>query len=273
LVLGQSTEHPDNARIVAKKKLKTPATLSSYFGVDAKKLRALGILNPTLGVDTKLFIDPLLLEHSRHTEISEDATAEYNEYFTRIASVLAALDDSKPDSALWRTARRLVQVKEVPGTCLGYGAAGIRGSAIGPTLAAKIIETGREIVELGIKDPLLFAAMALFEDDIGPDRISDMTTSAIKRALVAFNKRILGQIGLKGTNHIIADVEGEFLSNPFVPNTPIVLLPADILRVLPVANDWDEVAQAARHNQALRARSTNISVTCSRNPREENAQN
>jgi hypothetical protein len=46
-------------------------------------------------------------------------------------------------------------------------------------------------VDLGVNDPDLFVAMALFEDNFGPDRISDMTTNIIFEALLKFNGRIL----------------------------------------------------------------------------------
>ena len=46
-----------------------------------------------------------------------------------------------------------------------------------------------------------------------------------------------------------------FAQNPFEKSrTPIILIPNDILRELPVAQDWDEVADVAARNQQLRNR-------------------
>jgi hypothetical protein len=58
-----------------------------------------------------------------------------------------------------------------------------------------VIRTAKDIVELGIEDPDLFVAMALFEDSFGPDRISDMTTDVILGDLLKFNERVLKSHG------------------------------------------------------------------------------
>ena len=91
--------------------------------------------------------------------------------------------------------------------------------------------------------------MALFEPDIGPDRISDMTTNIIMGALSEFNSRVLVELELTGKPF----QSGHFLVNPYEERrTPIILVPADVLRNLPVAHDWDSVADAARRNEELR---------------------
>ena len=53
------------------------------------------------------------------------------------------------------------------------------------------MQTAREIVDLGVDDPDLFVAMGLFEEGIGPDRISDMASNVILPDLLAFNVRVL----------------------------------------------------------------------------------
>lgn len=47
-------------------KISNPLRFSTHFKVDPKKLAKLGVLNPTLNVDTKLFIDPFLIPLSKH---------------------------------------------------------------------------------------------------------------------------------------------------------------------------------------------------------------
>jgi hypothetical protein len=160
-----------------------------------------------------------------------------------------------PGDVAWRTVERLLEFHEIKGTCLGYGAASISGSAFGQELTRRLLRVGKEIVDLGIRDPDLFPAMALFEAKIGADRISDMATNVIREALVAFNRRILRSIGLRGEAFDIGDVAGEFLRNPFQNGRiPVILVPQDILRKLPIAKDWDDVADATSKNQALRNR-------------------
>jgi hypothetical protein len=114
---------------------------------------------------------------------------------------------------------------------------------------------GKEIVDLGVRDPDLFPAMALFEQGIGADRLSDMTTNVIRAALAEFNARILSELGLNGERFDLAGVDGVFLRNPYQRRpTPVVLVPTDVLRDLPIARDWDEIADAASKNSSLRDR-------------------
>lgn len=50
-------------------KLTNPITLSEHFALNPEHLESLGVLDVTLAIDTNLFIDPLLLEHSQQHEI------------------------------------------------------------------------------------------------------------------------------------------------------------------------------------------------------------
>ena len=52
-------------------KITNPVRFSDYFGVEEQFMKDFGVLNPTLNVDTKLFMDPLLMESSAHEEISQ----------------------------------------------------------------------------------------------------------------------------------------------------------------------------------------------------------
>jgi hypothetical protein len=234
-------------------KVRNPTTFSAHFRLDPAQLYGLGVFDPTLEIDTKLFIDPLLIPHSRHEEICDAAVREHRVHFEQVIKFLAAT--AKPEDVAWRTARRLLEFHELRGTCLGYGAASIAGSGFGRNLTERVLLVGKEIVDLGITDPDLFSAMALFEAKVGADRISDMATNVVRRALTAFNSRMLGELGLRGETFGLRDIRGEFLRNPFqMRRTPIILVPTDILRKLPIARDWDEIAEAADKTAALRRR-------------------
>jgi hypothetical protein len=232
-------------------KIKNPTTLSAHFAIDPAKLSKLGVLDVTLAVDTKLFIDPLLLEKSQHSEIHADAAQQYRKHFESIIKFLELTQ--RPEDMAWKTARKLLEFHEIRGTCLGYGVSSIGGSGFGLALTKRVLSDGK--VDLGVRDPDLFAAMALFEEDIGADRISDMTTNVIRKALIAFNRRVLKNLGLKGQRFDINGYAGEFLANPFQKrSTPVILVPVDILRKLPIARSWDEIADAAYKTEALRKR-------------------
>lgn len=228
-------------------KARNPITLSKEFGIDQGTLAKLGILDVTLAIDTKLFIDPILLHRSKYTELNTDAVQQYNAHFDTIIRLLA--NSNSEGDAAWKAAARKLAFPEISGTCLGYGAGSIHGSGFGPKLTDRVLQVASQIVGIGIRDPDLFSAMALFESDIGPDRISDMTTNIIISALATFNARVLHELGLKGKTFPM----GRFLTNPYEKNqTPIILIPTDILRKLPIAHDWDSIVDAARRNEELR---------------------
>lgn len=234
-------------------KVTNPTTFSMQFNVEPETLECLGVLDPTLALDTKLFIDPLLLAGSVHPEMNDSAIAQYRQHFEGVIKLLDA--STARDDIPWRNARRMLEFHEIRGTCLGYGADTISGSGFGAKLTTRLVTVAREIVRLGIKDPDLFPLMALLESDIGPDRISDMTTNVIRRALIEFNARVLTELGIAGEDFSLFDAEGRFARNPLQRSrTPIILVPQDILRQLPIARDWDSAQSAASENDALRAR-------------------
>jgi hypothetical protein len=100
-------------------KIKNPVRLSAYFGVAEDVLARLGVLNPTLNADTKLFIDPFLIPDSSQPEISIGGYQTYRRHFESVIKLLSA---SKAEGDMpWRNARRLIAFPEIKWTCLGYG--------------------------------------------------------------------------------------------------------------------------------------------------------
>lgn len=232
-------------------KIRNPALFSKQFNIDPKILRASGILDPVLNVDTKLFIDPLLLHQSKHAEMHVSAVATYRNKFNTIIKLLRA--SKEMGDVAWRNAERQFDFPEIAGTCLGYGASTIHGSAWGPKLIKQVLLTAKEIVNLGVNDPDLFMALALFEEGIGPDRISDMATNIIIQDLIELNHRILKPTSIPLKNFEINGIHARLPQNPLeTKSSPIILVPIDILRELPIALDWSDVGDAAWKNQVIR---------------------
>lgn len=233
-------------------KAKNPTTFTKHFGISSRAVKNVGAMNPTLAIDTPLFIDPLLLETSSHSEMRA-AAASFHGYFEQIIKLLSK--SSKQGDTAWRNARRLFDFHEIPGTCIGYGAGSVRGRAFGERLTTRLMETASEIVSLGVDDPDLFLALALFEENVGPDRISDLTANVILKHLVEFNARVHASITVPLESFTIRKLSTTLPVNPFEKlRTPVILLPNDVLRELPIAVAWDDVAQAAAENEALRDR-------------------
>ena len=236
-------------------KIKNPRSFSEVFGVDTASLAKAGVLDPVLNVDTKLFIDPLLLPESRHPEINVGAVAAYKSRFETLVKLLAG--SKAPDDVAWRAARRLLTFPEIQGTCIGYGAASIAGHSWGNRIRERVLTAAKEIVELGITDPDLFMVVALLEDGVGPDLISDMTTNIILPNIAEYTARTCKQF--KAKTQIFALPDGSKIDlprNPFITDKvkPVLLVPLDILRELPIVTSWEDVGDAASKNSELRNR-------------------
>lgn len=231
-------------------KAANPSTLSREFSVSHSALGTAGVLDATLAIDTRLFIDPLLLDRSRHQEM-RDAAVTFRKFFEKIIRLLRA--SKRMNDPAWVAAKKLMAFPEISGTCLGYGAGSIHGSGFGERLTQRIVTLASQIIDIGIEDPELFPLMALIEPDIGPDRISDMTTNIIINELANFNNRVIGELGLTPNLYTIRGSQYSLLQNPCeVGNRPLILVPTDVLRDLPVAQDWDGIAQAASETQQIR---------------------
>ncbi len=201
----------------------------------------------------------MLIGAARTLKSARGARATYEAHF---ATVIKLLRGSKcPGDAAWRSALRHLSFPEIKWTCLGYGAQSVSGSGSGADMTGSVIQTAKQIVELGVEDPDLFVAMALFEEGFGPDRISDMTTNVIFGDLLHFNARVLDGLPVPREAMTLRlrngkSYEAALPVNPYVKGgrDPVVLVPADILRDLPIAKDWSDVADAASKNEELRGR-------------------
>ncbi|MFB0767998.1 hypothetical protein ACEU5N_09985 [Aeromonas salmonicida] len=234
-------------------KIKNPATISSEFGIDVAVLDKLGVVNVLLNTDTLVFIDPLLLEDSAHKEISEGAYQSYRDRFEQIIKLLSV--SKAVDDVPWRNAKRLFHFSEISWTCLGYGTT-VKGSGFGKDLISSTLDTASQIVALGVNDIALFMALALFEDGIGPDRISDMTTNIILSDLISFSDRVNKTLKIPTKPFKVGTNNYNLVVNPY-SEQPLIFVPNDIVRDLPIASDWSDISRVVRENEELRERVNN----------------
>lgn len=230
-------------------KTKNPVSFTERFGVPLVVLEAAGAFNPILNADSRLFIDPLLLESSAIVE-AQDAAKRLRKHFEDLLKVLSA--SKAPEDLAWRAARKLMQYREVAATCLGYGRS-TSGNALGPQMTETLLKSAKEMVDLGVDDPEIFALLPFLEEGIGPDRVSDITTNIILPELAAFTQRVLATQAVSLSIHEIRGVSYSLPSSPFSAGA-VLLVPHDVLRTLPIATDWDGVAAVAAQNEALRKR-------------------
>lgn len=237
---------------VMAKKISNPDLFTAATGVNEKQFAKAGLFDPVLTADTPLFIDPMLLASSTVPEMV-DAEKTYKKFFGDLLKLLIA--SKKEDDVAWKAAKKMLSFHEVSGTCLGYGAGSIRGSGWAEKLTNQLLLTAKEIVSMGITDPDLFMMLGLFEEGIGPDRISDMVTNVIRFDLIRLNERIAKEFGLATERFELNGIAGALVRNPRqYKSTPVVLVAKDVLRALPIALDYDDVIENAQRNAALRDR-------------------
>lgn len=230
-----------------------PITVSMAFGISKELIDQVGAIDVTLNCDTNLFIDPLLLSESSDEKFSECANSAYTNHFGRVADLLSA---STQDSDLAaRSARNLLSFHEISYTHLGYSS-GTTGSGFGNLLTDSLTSNAKQAISLGVRDPDLFIALSLFEAGVGPDRISDMTTNIIVSCLADFTLRSCQSIGIETRPFKIGNKSHQLPANPLNPKQPILLVPKDIVRDLPIASDWDSVAQVSKETAEIRDRVT-----------------
>jgi hypothetical protein len=144
--------------------------------------------------------------------------------------------------------------REEGGTALGYAGPGRSGRGIGPGLAERLVQRGKQIVDLGIEAPEMFELVGLFEEDFGADLLSDMSVSILKERFLTYTQRITCELKLDPS----ADFRfsGKTWRLPVHPDGKKALLfvPYDLLSPLPVALDRSEIWQVASFNAEVRAK-------------------
>ena len=180
-------------------RINRPILFSKHFNVDSSNLKKNQLIDPFINVDTQLFIDPLLLSKSSNKIISSQAKERFHEHFSNLVRLLA-LSRKKSDTP-WRSAEKLLDLREPPQNGLGYGGNDTSGSSRPKSVQQKILHTAKEIIDLGSSDPEMISLMGLFEEGVGPDTISDLTTRIILEDLGLITQLFCEKYEIETTKH------------------------------------------------------------------------
>lgn len=225
-------------------------SLGDFHSIPPEDFDRTGALDPILGVDTRLFIDPSLLKHTTVPEL-RGSHAKIAEHFANVLRVVRFIRDE--DDAFWRNADRMLTFPEVQGLCIGYSSKGVAGKGTGPLKRRRLIGTITQLAQAGCVDEAIFELVGAFEEGIGPDLISDMVAKIIMPDLISFTQRVCSDLGLPMETLVYSkNLPPEDL--PFHPDSksPIILVPKQILRDLPVAETFADICWIVEHNVALR---------------------
>lgn len=204
--------------------------------------------DPILTLDTRLFIDPFLVYASEfgpfvgsHKEIINF----FNFQFKQIAR-----SAGNRQSLLWRRAVQDMVFHEPEELCLGYTDAGTRGSGSGIMLARVIVEGLWEAIQAGLKELTHFEEIGIIRENIGADRISDITANILRGRLADYTQRVCKKLGveLNPVNYIRGRFDLKTKNwtpthvnlprNPY-SKKPVLLVPKRYLRDLPTIDAYD----------------------------------
>ncbi|MET4152220.1 chromosomal replication initiator DnaA [Bradyrhizobium sp. RT7b] len=230
-----------------------PTLFSTYFKVQSQALAAAGLIDPFVDVDVPLFIDPVLLAKSGNQIIATAAAERFRKHFEILVRMLA-ISNGEGDAA-WKGARRQLDLSEPPENGLGYGGTGRSGNSRPELIRETILRTSKEVITLGASDPEMISLMGFFEEDVGPDTIGDMTTTVIMDDLAQITEAFCQAHGVPVFSFDVCPTHKlPKYVNARGKQVPIVLVPTDIVRDLPIANDWSDIERAAMENARIRER-------------------
>jgi hypothetical protein len=224
---------------------------STSCNIDSSTLDGAGLIDPFIDVDTRLFIDPVLLEESSNAAVATDGIAAFRKHFGNFVRLIT-ISDRECDAA-WKGAEKLLDLREPPENGLGYGGSGRSGSSRPEEVRDAIMRTAKEIVTLGSRDPEMISLMGFFEENVGPDTISDFTTRVIIEQLAQITSEFCKAHGVPLAasaalpNHSLPRAVDKNGKEKF-----IVLVPKDVVRELPSANVWSDIEAAVSHNARIR---------------------
>ncbi len=218
-----------------------PELFSQHFSCTSKDFADAGLIEPILNCDTALFVDPTLVESSSYEVIRTQGLASLTSTYKNIIKLVGA-SKGEGDVA-WRAARKQLNLDEFPETHLGYGKSRISGSSRPMELRDAILRTVKEIIDLGESDPSLLSLVGLFEEGVGPDTIGDFTSHCISDALIDLSADFYKKLKLP-TKAFEKFGGSQLVADPYDAEHPILVVPQDIVRDLPLAVDWSDVAKA-----------------------------
>lgn len=221
--------------------------LSDYLGV-GNKIDLEGVFDPVLDIDANYFIN---IKRLNDTEVDEfkESYKSINNFFKQIGLLLA--NSKCSGDKMYREAIRKFPRGEVNGIGLGYSK-GKHGSGIGGKIVEKIIKDAKEIIDTGINEPEIFHLVGLFEEKVGPDRLSDMFANIIEIDIENYTRHINSKLGINKENYPQLEFDGDYLINPYKASR-ILLLPKDILHELPIADEWEDIDRVCMEMELIRA--------------------
>ena len=194
---------------------------------------------PKLTEDIPLYVDPFLLWNS--------LKSEYKHMHERLIKFLQYAIYLLRKGEINRAALLFAGCEEQRAMGLGYASGSKRGSNIGPKLIGEILRVIQSVPQLKSGDIRHLEELQLAVPGIAEDRISDTACSILKDFFIEFTETQVSKLAIPTRPFRLGDiyddskrmwVPAQTAQLPFNPfdETPILLVPLDLLRHLPWIN-------------------------------------
>lgn len=220
--------------------------------------------DPLLMTDTRLYVDPFLI----YSDKSPFWAGAHDHLLKFFGMVLGYIKEAKGNkrSPAWVKARSLLLFPEPWEFCLGMAVGSPLGSGSGPGLQRDMLQGAKTAVGLGIETLEHMELLALFQERIGVDRISDITCNVLKSYFIRYTQEICKRHGVPAKRQRVrhsewdetfgrwVDSTYELPENPYLGRRlgPVLLTPARFLREIPTVEP-DDFWNYAWANEQLRA--------------------
>jgi len=223
---------------------------SQEFKISAIQMRKLGVFNRVIGLDSKMYVDPKLLENAadEFTRAREDIL----NHFSVVIGLIRQIQAEKDTDLFWVAAQKRMRFKETSNTGLGSAKEGEDGNAIGKVLAARIVSRARTVLPHVDFQPEALELIGVFTEGLGCDRISDMIVSILKPRFLAYTSRVTTTLQIQPTVKVELDGKTYICPQAKKGTKPIILVPRALLKPMPTAADVGEAIDNAALNEQAR---------------------
>ena len=228
---------------------------SQYFKLQHKDFVSNGVYNAFLDKDSLLHVDPLLLKGCTIPEFKE-SYKKFLEHFQNLIPLVKFVRNTNEKDPFFKRIISRFTMHEIPNTGLGFSKENAYGKGISGNLAKQLAESAFTIIQAGLIEPEIFGLMQLIEDNVGADRISDMTLSILQEDFLAYTQRIAKKFNITTQKYKFA--YDRVYEVPYYKGNPIHFIPMQLLTDLPIAHSFDEIDKVCNYNNQLKKKIAEI---------------
>lgn len=185
----------------------------------------------------------------------QNAYDEFLQYFKDFIPLAKFVRKTDTSDRFFKQIVKRFTLSEIPNTGLGYSTGNTRGRGISGALSIQLANSAYEIISAGLIEPEIFCLMQLIEDNMGADRISDMTLSILQKNILLYTQRVAKELNILTKRYTCL---GEYFNMPFYKREPVHFIPMCLLTDLPIARDYDEIDDVCRYNTELKRKVAKI---------------